>query len=96
MVGENHLDDKRKKELKANPDSQIVFLDYFEMLEVSFLYSLPKEHGGMGGIVGVRYDSLKDFVSWELEEYPPLVIREQIIKYLSYGQILASVMQKTK
>jgi len=64
-VGELDLEPNERAEMKENPLSKIVFFDDDEELFVitRLFLQVPFEHGAMG-VVGKRYDAIKDILTW--------------------------------
>lgn len=85
--------------MKENPDSDIIFLekDYWCISVINFIQSCPLEYGGIGGVTGLRYDALKDFLL--LEDRPKGFTDKDVLKkYLkllsNLGRYYAGLLNK--
>ncbi|BAF69589.1 hypothetical protein [Nitratiruptor sp. SB155-2] len=87
-----NLDGDELEQIKGNQASKIVVIDnpiYFAASRI-FL-QVPWEYGGMGGVVGKKYEAVKDFLDWnnfEVKEWTPI--------FLQGGLIWAQEAQKAK
>ena len=66
--------------MKEDPLCKTVFYDddieFYNLTRV-FL-QIPFEYGGMGGVLGKRYDAIKDFLKWNkfnIEKWTPIVVQ---------------------
>jgi hypothetical protein len=77
--------------LKNNPLNKIIFYDddrEFYRLTRVFL-NIPFEYGGMGTVIGKKYEAIKDFLKWskfDLKKWVPVVV--------SMGNIWANNIKK--
>ncbi len=60
----------------------VVFDNEIYNLASRIFLQIPWEYGGMGGIVGKRYDAIKDFLEWnnfEVKEWTPIFLQGGLI-----------------
>ncbi len=93
-MGELHLDEDMKISLQNNEDSNIIFLKNGELAQrlVMLVKMIPLEYG-FSGVVGLKYNAVKDYVKWyskngkkNQKEYVPILI--------NLGQYYASEINK--
>jgi len=84
------------KALIKNPDSNIIIRDEYTKPIIDIILQCPKEHGGMGGMIGLKYEALKDYVEWNTPDgYCHKQMQKMYIPtLLSYGQIYASFVNE--
>lgn len=65
---------------------------------IDILLKCPKEHGSMGGMIGLQYEALKDFVTWGTPSgYSKRRVQEIFIpQILNYANIFASLINNNK
>lgn len=65
---------------------------------IDIIIRCPKEYGGMGSIVGLKYEALKDFVSWAVPDgYDEKDIQKAFLpKLISFGNTFASLLSEKK
>lgn len=98
-VGERHLSEGERNALRSNPDSTIVFLQ--NNIETTIVYTIlqcPFEHGGMGGIVGLKYEALKDFIRWNASDDFDIdtVYKNYVPTLLNLGSHYANALQSSQ
>ena len=77
-IGDEYLGLEEKKALLQNPKNKIVILfNPFDRKLVSIFARIPWEYGAMGGVVGKKYEAIKDYLEWNdlsVKEYTPLFV----------------------
>ena len=65
---------------------------------IDIIMQCPKEYGGMGGMLGLKYEALKDFIEWHTPDgYDVKDVQKQFVpKMLVYGQMMASFINEKK
>ena len=82
------------KSLIDNPDSNIVIKDEKTAPILNIILQCPKEYSGMGNMIGLQYNVLKDFVSWNTPEgYSKKDMQKRMMPVLlNYGSHLATLV----
>jgi hypothetical protein len=90
--GELSIDDEEREAIKGDPLSKVIFLEDDELVKLANVFlQIPFEYGGMGGIVGKKYEAIKDFLRWndfDVKNWTPIV--------LQMGNIWANESSKNK
>lgn len=73
--------------MKDNELSKTIFYDDdIELLSLTRVFlQIPFEYGGMGGMIGKKYEAVKDFLKWN--DFKP---KEWASIVLQMGQVWAS------
>ncbi len=70
---------EEKVALLQNEKSKIVILlNPFDKKVVSLFLQIPWEYGAMGGVVGKKYEAIKDYLEWNglsVKEWTPLFVK---------------------
>lgn len=77
-MGELDVDDRDKNSIKNDPHSKVIFLEDEELVKIANVFlQIPFEYGGMGGIVGKKYEAVKDFLKWndfDVKVWTPIIL----------------------
>lgn len=76
------LDVDEKISIFQNPNSKMIILYYpLDLKIVQIFRSIPNEYGSMGGVLGKKYEAIKDYLVWnnlDVKLTPLLVVMGQV------------------